>query len=185
MNHHVQGPEVAYLSAGPDYEAALLYHHNAVRANHDAAPLVWDHACEVNARIAAERCIWEHYIPEGAGQGQNLFAVSGDLFNATGGVRENWYNGELPKMMPFFGQKDVPDDIFHEVGHLTQMVWKETTKVGCVSYDCGDKMIVEGKKSSINKYTVCNYAPAGNVGGAFAENVDSPIAISNLGGWSD
>ena len=163
----------------------MLFHHNDARANHDAAPLVWDKDCEVTARIAAERCIFEHYIPKDVFQGQNLFAVSGKAYNATAGVRENWYNGELPKMIPYFGQNDIPDDIFHEVGHLTQMVWKETTKVGCVSIDCGDKMIVNNTISTINKYTVCNYAPAGNVYGGYAKNVEAPFTTTNLGSWSD
>jgi hypothetical protein len=147
--------------------------------------LTWDDACETNARIAAQKCTFEHYIPEGAGQGQNLFTVSGKAFNVTAGITESWYKGELQPMMPYFGRQDIPDDVFHSVGHLTQMVWKGTTKVGCVSVDCGDNMIVAGSVSSMNKYTVCNYAPAGNVGGRYAENVVAPISTTNLGGWAD
>jgi len=182
---HLKGPEEAYLSSGPEYVAAMLYHHNAARANHAAEPLTWDDACEANARIAAQKCNFGHFIPEGAGQGQNLFTVSGDAFNATAGITESWYKGELEPMLPYFGDKDVPDDVFHEVGHLTQVVWKGTTKVGCVSIDCGDKMIVGGAASSMNKYTVCNYAPAGNVFGGYRENVVRPISLTNLGGWAD
>ena len=182
---HLKGPEEAYLSSGPEYVAAMLYHHNAARANHAAEPLTWDDACEANARIAAQKCNFGHFIPEGAGQGQNLFTVSGDAFNATAGITESWYKGELEPMLPYFGDKDVPDDVFHEVGHLTQVVWKGTTKIGCVSIDCGDKMIVGGAASSMNKYTVCNYAPAGNVFGGYRENVVRPISLTNLGGWAD
>lgn len=202
LGSHISGPRQAKLSSGPEYQAAILYHHNAARANHDATPLVWDRKCEDTARLAAERCIWEHYIPEGAAQGQNLFAVSGDFFNATGGVRENWYNGEMEPMMPYFGQASVPDEVFHAVGHLTQMVWKETTKVGCVSFDCEDRMIMQNKttkiweKSDLKMFTVCNYAPYGNVFGAFAENVSPPAEttivrqgdadrIVGPGKWSD
>ncbi|KAH7073961.1 CAP domain-containing protein [Paraphoma chrysanthemicola] len=182
---HISGPDQAYLSSGPDYQAAVLYHHNAARANHDASPLTWDDACEKNARIAAQKCTFEHFIPQGAGQGQNLFTVSGKAFNVTAGITESWYKSELPPMMPYFGRQDIPDDVFHSVGHLTQMVWKGTTKVGCVSIDCGDKMVVGGSVSSMNKYTVCNYAPAGNIGGRYAQNVVAPISTTNLGGWAD
>jgi hypothetical protein len=163
----------------------MLYHHNAARANHDAGPLTWDSACEANARIAAERCTFEHYIPQGAGQGQNLFTVSGNAFNATAGITESWYKSELPPMMPYFGKTDIPDDVFHAVGHLTQLVWKATTKVGCVSIDCGTKMKVGGASSKMNKYTVCNYAPAGNFKSRYATNVARPNSLSNLGGWAD
>jgi uncharacterized protein YkwD len=182
---HQSGPNQAYLSSGANYEAAVLYHHNAARANHNAAPLTWDSTCEENARIAAQKCTFAHYIPDGAGQGQNIFTTSGDAFNVTAGITESWYKSELPPMMPYFGQANIPDEVFHSVGHLTQMVWKGTTKVGCVTTDCGDKMIVGGSASTMNKFTVCNYAPAGNMGGAYAKNVDSPISQSNLGGWAD
>ncbi|KAF2128723.1 PR-1-like protein [Dothidotthia symphoricarpi CBS 119687] len=182
---HVVGDDQAYLSAGPDYEAAMLYHHNIARANHDAEPLVWDADCEAAALEAAQTCTFKHYIPEGAGQGQNLFTVSGDTFNATAGVTESWYKGELEHMEHYWGQSDIPDDVFHSVGHLTQMVWKGTAKVGCVSIDCGDKMVVGGTMSTMNKYTVCNYSPPGNVGGAYAKNVATPFSMTNLGSWAD
>ncbi|KAI8943400.1 hypothetical protein NX059_001412 [Plenodomus lindquistii] len=185
LDNHVPGPEQAYLSAGNKYQAAMLYHHNAARANHDAEALTWDAECEANARLAAKKCLFEHYIPEGVDQGQNLFTVSGDAFNATAGVTTSWYQGELAAMMPWFGKPDVPDEVFHSVGHLTQLVWKRTTKFGCVSLDCGDTMIVSGSVSSMNKYTVCNYAPAGNMGGEYAENVAAPISSTNLGGWAN
>lgn len=183
--NRVKGADQAYLSSGADYQAAVLFHHNAARANHDAGPLVWDTDCEASARIAAETCIFEHYIPDGVRQGQNLFTVSGEAFNVTAGITESWYKGELEPMMPYFGQNNIPDDVFHSVGHLTQMVWKDTTKVGCVSLDCGSKMIVGGTTSSMNKYTVCNYASPGNVAGGYAENVAAPISTTNLGGWAD
>lgn len=182
---HTPGADQAYLSAGPDYQAAMLYHHNAARANHDAEPLVWDADCEATALLAAQTCTFEHYIPKGVSQGQNLFAVSGDVFNATAGVTESWYKGELELMEPYWGKSDIPDDVFHSVGHLTQMLWKGTTKVGCVSIDCGNTMIVSGSTSTMNKYTVCNYSPPGNVGGAYGENVARPISMTNLGSWVD
>jgi uncharacterized protein YkwD len=182
---HQSGPDQADLSSGATYEAAVLYHHNAARANHNAAPLTWDSVCEDNARIAAQKCTFAHYIPDGAGQGQNIFTTSGDAFNVTAGITESWYKSELPTMMPYFGQANIPDEVFHSVGHLTQMVWKGTTKVGCVTIDCGDKMIVGNSASTMNKFTVCNYAPAGNMGGAYGKNVDSPVSQTNLGGWAD
>jgi pathogenesis-related protein 1 len=37
-------------------------------------------------------------------------------------------------------------------GHYTQMVWKDTTEVGCAKAVCSDKSMV----------LVCNYNPAGN-----------------------
>ncbi|KAG9194988.1 hypothetical protein G6011_00108 [Alternaria panax] len=185
IQDHPSGQDQAYLSSGPDYQAAVLFHHNAARANHNAGPLTWDSECEANARIAASRCSFEHYIPKGAGQGQNLFVVSGDAFNATAGISESWYWGELNLMMPWFGKSNLPHEVFEQVGHLTQMVWKETTKVGCVSLDCGMAMTVNGQGSTMNKYTVCNYSPAGNFGGQYAANVEPPVPSAKLVGWAD
>jgi uncharacterized protein YkwD len=184
---HPTGQVQDTLSSGPDYQAAVLYHHNAARANHDAEPLVWDDSCTANAKIAAEKCDFKHFIPEGAGQGQNLFTVSGDSFNVTAGITESWYKDEFAEMTNnnLWGATDIPEDIFHSVGHLTQMLWKETTKVGCVSLDCGSRMKINDASSSLNKYTVCNYAGPGNVGGAYAKNVGSPISSSSLGSWMD
>ena len=78
-------------------------------------------------------------------------------------------------------------DIFHEIGHLTQMVWKETTKVGCASVDCSGRMKLNAADSTfteMDKYTVCNYASPGNGATKFVENVAIPKS-SVLGSWLD
>lgn len=182
---HVSGPAQATLSSGVDYQNAVLYHHNAARANHRAAPLVWNTTCEQNARIAAQTCNFAHYIPPGVRNGQNLFTVSGSAFNVTAGITESWYKGELPFMTGSFGLASLSDDVFHQVGHFTQVVWQDTTSVGCVSIDCGANMKVGGAPSSLNKFTVCNYAPPGNIGGQYGLKVQPPISTTNLGSWSD
>ncbi|KZM25184.1 uncharacterized protein EKO05_0008483 [Ascochyta rabiei] len=186
-NDHISGTSQASLSVGPEYQRAILYHHNAARANHNAGPLVWDDAVAQTAAQAANTCKFEHYIPTGANQGQNLFTTSGTVFNVTAGITESWYKGEFQAMLPYFGAANIPDDVFHNVGHLTQVLWKGTTKVGCVSLDCGTRMMVGGQPSNLNKYTVCNYSPPGNVYGQYATNVGSPISQSDaaLGHWYD
>lgn len=181
----VTGAAQAYLSAGAAYQAAILYHHNAARANHGAAPLTWDASAEANARITANTCNFAHYIPLGANQGQNIYTTSSDAFNVTAGITEVWYKNEFSATLPWLGFANIPATIFPGIGHLTQMVWKDTTKVGCASVDCGSKMLVGGLPSKMNKFTVCNYGPAGNVGGSFALNVGRPISTSNLGKWTD
>ncbi|KAI5795034.1 CAP domain-containing protein [Geopyxis carbonaria] len=49
-------------------------------------------------------------------------------------------------------------------GHFTQMVWKATKEVGCARVQCGSNVIG-------GDFTVCQYLPAGNMGGAYAQNV--------------
>lgn len=47
-------------------------------------------------------------------------------------------------------------------GHFTQVVWKSTTKLGCAYQYCD---------SMWSNYVVCEYDPAGNYDGEYAENV--------------
>jgi hypothetical protein len=182
---HLSGPQQAFLSSGVDYQNAILYHHNAARANHNAAPLVWNASCAANAQLAANMCNFAHYIPPNVANGQNLFTVSGSAFNVTAGITESWYKSEFPPMQPYFGQASLPDSVFHQVGHLTQVVWQGTTSVGCVSLDCGTRMKVNGQTSTLNKFTVCNYYPPGNIANRYDTGVLPPISTTNLGSWSD
>jgi hypothetical protein len=167
---------------------AILYHHNAARANHGAGEMTWCTECEANARIAAERCVFEHFLPQGVSEGQNLFTVSGNSFNVTAGITESWYKAELPFMNGHYGEPQIPDDVFHQVGHFTQVVWKGTTSVGCFSKDCGTNMEVNGQVGSeLNKFTVCNYLPPGNVNNNYDVNVQPPTSTdaAALGRWDD
>ena len=184
---HISGAAQAGLTPadGDAYINAILFHHNQARANHDADPLVWNATVADTAAITANTCEFSHYIPEGAGQGQNLFTTSGPVFNVTGGITEGWYKGEFQAMLPYFGAPSLDDVVFHEVGHLTQVLWKGTTSVGCFSLDCGARMTIGGQPSNLNKYTVCNYYPAGNIDTLYAINVGLPISTTNLGSWSD
>ena len=52
----------------------------------------------------------------------------------------------------------------NEVGHFTQLVWKNTTSVGCGAADCGNN----------GWLLVCEYWPPGNVIGEFGGNVGKP-----------
>lgn len=159
----------------------MLWHHNRARANHGATPLVWNTTCEDAARTAAAVCDFQHHVVNG--QGQNLFTVSGDMFNVTGGITDSWYKGEADVYTAWGANPD--DSTFHQWGHMTQVVWKGTTSVGCVSIDCGSAMTINGRASELNKYTVCNYSPPGNYGGQYAQNVAAPIGDYHKFLWSD
>jgi hypothetical protein len=56
-----------------------------------------------------------------------------------------------------------------ETGHFTQLVWKETTSVGCGRVDCGDGDPSNGEAEGW--YVVCEYHPAGNVEGEYQREV--------------
>lgn len=179
---HPTGVAEALLASGSEYQNAVLFHHNFHRQNHNAAPLTWDNGLANNALIAAQKCVWAHYIPPGVANGQNIYANNYPGQNVTSAITETWYKGEFAAMGPYWGQ-EVPNNVFPSVGHLTQILWKGTTSVGCVSYDCGTKMIMPNGQTYPH-FTVCNYSPPGNVIGSFGPNVAAPIQSTNLGTWS-
>jgi hypothetical protein len=53
------------------------------------------------------------------------------------------------------------------VGHFTQLVWSNTTAVGCGLVDCENT----GKNGVQGEYLVCEYWPRGNVLGQSGDNV--------------
>jgi hypothetical protein len=95
------------------------------------------------------------------GYGQNL-AASIPNANVSAQLSEGWYNGEEPVFSPYYGIDNpaVSEETFEKYGHFTQMVWKDTTSVGCATYDC------RGASGDFKMwYTVCNYYPAGTCDG--------------------
>ena len=74
---------------------------------------------------------------------------------------------------------------FEKWGHLTQMLWRATTHVGCATIDCGSRMTIGGVASQLNRYTVCNYSPPGNHDGEYAENVGALIGSYSSYSWAD
>lgn len=98
----------------------------------------------------------EHATSDGT-FGENLaYAMSSSQdfrtdFDTTPTTR--WYQEILDYdfSAPGFGEK---------TGHFTQVVWKASTKMGCGTASDGP-----------NVYVTCRYSPAGNLMGAFPDNV--------------
>jgi hypothetical protein len=77
-------------------------------------------------------------------------------------VIEDWYETEVDYYDFERGRSKNGVDILH----LTQMIWKETTHVGCAETYCGN----------LNGYFyVCNYYPKGNWQRAYVQNVNPPV----------
>lgn len=103
----------------------------------------------------------------GGGYGQNLamwgstsgaaeFGASNSLARA---VTDGWYNKELEFFAPSDYGKANPDmSNFKAWGHFSQVVWKDSQRVGCASILCPAGTL---SKSMESWYTVCNYSPAG------------------------
>lgn len=150
------GPASAPAPSGPPVPAAmqpLLDAHNAARAKHCAPPLTWSPKLAAAAQAWADQlaagCTFEH-SPNNR-YGENLAGGSPGLLDGRA-VTAMWYD-EVAKYA-------FPDGGFSmATGHFTQVVWRETTQIGCAVASC--RMAL----------WVCEYDPPGNVQGGYRANV--------------
>jgi hypothetical protein len=107
------------------------------------------------AQAWADGCKFEH---SGGQFGENLAAGTGDAYTIASAVK-SWtdevsqYNSADP-----------------QPSHFTQVVWKATTQVGCAVQDCSG---IFDASYGLAHFHVCEYSPAGNVIGEFAQNVQA------------
>ncbi|GAB4814577.1 hypothetical protein N2152v2_001623 [Parachlorella kessleri] len=132
----------------PDPQAALEAH-NIVRAAHNAPPLQWSVGLAQSAQAWANTCTFAH---SGGPYGENLMSYG--VASCASAV-EGWAS-EVSLWPP------GSNDWIHDAGHFTQVVWKETTLVGCGWTDCGGPGLI---------FMLCQYYYRGNILGHFVENV--------------
>jgi pathogenesis-related protein 1 len=142
----VAGRAVGSKMSGADARA-LLDHHNKARIAAGLKPLKWSgpvatHAQKWADKLAATSCKMEH--SSDSDYGENLYKGTQGYFTALDASKA-W---EAEK-------KDLDGPLTRSnlkaVGHYTQMVWRETARVGCGEATCNKNLIV-----------VCNYDPPGN-----------------------
>lgn len=148
--------------------AGALDSHNRVRAKHGLNPLKW------SDKLAKYSQEWADHLGKGQSckmyhrsgsppYGENLYISSPTIWTDGGkevrrdknrvtirnvvkawADEEPWYNYKTNSCLP--GK---------QCGHYTQMVWRDTTEVGCAVKFCGDK----------SQNWVCSYNPPGNFTG--------------------
>ncbi|KAK4161262.1 CAP domain-containing protein [Cladorrhinum sp. PSN259] len=171
-----------------DYASTAIFHHNKHRFNHSAGALDWDQDLAGSASVLAARCKFAHDTQiGGGGYGQNIamFAASSgaEAFGASNSVAKaitgGWYNNELEIFDVNDYGKDSPNMLkFDKWGHYTQVVWKDSQRLGCASQLCPPGTV----NAFESFFTVCNYAPAGNMGGAYGKNVFPPLGQPFMSG---
>lgn len=148
-------------SSNPDskYSAPILEQHNLHRNNHSANPIVWDDGLARIAQQIASSCVYAHDLQTGGGgYGQNIGAgAPPDEVNRM--ITNQMYNNEL-MLYPAYGvEPDMSN--FEAWGHFSQIVWKQTTTVGCFTQYCPGGL-GNIQSDMVSKYfTVCNYKPGG------------------------
>lgn len=141
----------ASVSADPNDTAELLAAHNAYRASLGLPPLRWSDELAANAQTWADHLADIGQLVH-SGSGQNLaMATAGtesltQLVDLWGSEQANFTDGYFPDVSSTGNWMDV--------GHYSQIIWKDTTEVGCgVAENNGLDVLV------------CDYDPPGNVMG--------------------
>ncbi|KAF3936873.1 hypothetical protein ABW19_dt0205734 [Dactylella cylindrospora] len=143
------------------FKDEVLRIHNEYRAKHGVPNLQWDNSLVQYAKDNTPTCVYDGvHSPNlnADGIGENMARGSGEYADV-GLMTRKWYTTEVDGY-PF----DNPYWI-HGKGHMTQMIWKSTTRVGCMAKNCGGRTGI---------YLKCNYSPAGNIGGQWEENIFPP-----------
>lgn len=137
------------------FQRALLDAHDLARSTASPAPatplpaMQWDDDAAALAQDWAERCVFEHRQPNSLGENLALFS-----------------NPEVaPEEVVKIWADEAPDYDYEnndctpgaQCGHYTQIVWRDTTKLGCGVAICDD---VAG--FGAGSLWVCNYDPPGN-----------------------
>ncbi|MBF0256186.1 MAG: SCP-like extracellular [Gammaproteobacteria bacterium] len=135
----------------PEAGRAWLEAHNAYRAQHGAAPLVWSDKLAASAQRVADSCPTDH---SSTPYGENMAWVSVPKTEAQ--IVGYWYAEE-----PLYAYDRA--EFSAETGHFTQLVWRNTQALGCGQ--------ASGCNTRISNVWICHYDPPGNYRGQFGENV--------------
>lgn len=141
--------------SGQDKEFAkeILDAHNNYRADHGVGPLSWDQSAYDYAQNNADNYDCSGVLTHTHGPfGENLAAGFKD---GPAAVKAWYVEGETYD----YSYANTYD-------HFTQVVWKDSTKVGCAYKDC--------RHTNWGLYIVCEYDPPGNVVGRNKQNVLPP-----------
>ncbi|XP_076110622.1 venom allergen 5-like [Mytilus galloprovincialis] len=145
----------------------ILSLHNTAR--HEVSPpadppipdLIWDNELANKAEEWAKGCIWGH--------NPNRMTSLG---NSNAGENIALNSGVTPGFNTWAEEiTDWTYDNYHDgcttgktCGHYTQIIWAETTKIGCAYVKCDDYVNLPDEYNQYNlKYLVCNYYPPGNM----------------------
>jgi len=140
-------PTVGSAMSLPHVREIAAYH-NKIRRDVGVGPLKWSPKLSAFAQqwadeLAQTTCRMKHR--PGHQFGENLFIGTAGQFRAVHAAMA--WEGEKK----FYKGGVLTRSNWKPAGHYTQMVWRNTTLLGCGEARCEDMLMV-----------VCNYHPAGN-----------------------
>lgn len=132
----------------------ILNIHNQYRAEVGLPQLTWSDTLANHAQEWADylASLGEFKHSDGTGEGENLWMGSSGNFSYTqmiktfGNEKQYFIGGLFPDVSSTGNWLDV--------GHYTQVVWRDTTEVGCAI-----------ASTNGNDILVCRYSPPGNFSG--------------------
>jgi uncharacterized protein YkwD len=132
----------------------LMRLHNEARADVRVSPLAWSKKLAIYAQewadnLASIDCYLRHRPRSGKWKqeyGENLFMGTSGYYGVADAVK-SWESEKT-----YYHGEELNSSNYHDSGHYTQIVWKNTGQIGCAKAECNGNLIV-----------VCNYNPPGNV----------------------
>lgn len=141
----------------PSLEQRLLYAHNTERARVALPSMQWD------AELSADAAQWarhlattgqfehfEEFSDDPDAQGENLWMGTRGAF-APETMVGHWIAEKKDFKPGVFPNNSRTGDV-EDVGHYTQIMWRDTTRMGCAI-----------ARSAEDEYLVCRYSATGNV----------------------
>ncbi len=146
-------------SAETPFAREMLNAHNQVRISATPTPnpplpaLQWSVQAASTAQTWADQCNFTHNSRRG-NLGENIAAATPNALT-TAGVVQNWASEAAH--YDYGTNACAPGQV---CGHYTQLVWRNTTHVGCATRVCDKNSPFQGFTRW--QFWVCNYSPPGN-----------------------
>lgn len=158
-----------------EYSDIAVHHHNIHRVNHTDTPTIaWDANLASIASDIAATCNYSHnVVMGGGGYGQNI-AAGVEPANISAVITDLFYNGEVGWYADLYTDAQPDMTNFEHWGHFSQLVWKDTTHVGCATHDCTEKGLSNVGEHVAPFFTVCNYKNPGNYANEYGKNIGTP-----------
>lgn len=134
--------------------SGMLEAHNEARDSLNLPELVWSTELEKSSLKWAKKLRRKNYCLYKHSTGRNIENIGENIAWSKGydltprQVSKLWISEK--KYFDFESRKCV--ETLDSCGHYTQIIWRDTKKVGCATVKCGDEQV-----------WVCQYKPAGNV----------------------
>ncbi|XP_074657286.1 uncharacterized protein LOC141910492 [Tubulanus polymorphus] len=132
-----------------DFETEMLEGHNVIRKEIGLSYLKWDDKLKKASLRLAKKCEFKHSDTKGKyGENIALHSAMKDGTDAAAFAVSGWNDEEK------YYDKKTGECKGGVCQHYTQVVWKNTTKVGCAYKKC--------TKQAEGTLVFCQYTPAGN-----------------------